>query len=98
MKLMKSQQKENMSANANESADENNVDVETAPIEASLAPIEGNYFQDFENLVFHKNPFILRRQLRKSRFFQNYGTFNTNQNKKYHNFERNEIHATGFLK
>ena len=78
MKLMKSQQKENMSANANESADENNVDVETAPIEASLAPIEGNYFQDFENLVFHKNPFILRRQLRKSRFFQNYGTLCSN--------------------
>ena len=24
--------------------------------------------------------------------------FNTNQNKKYHNFERNEIHATVFLK
>ena len=25
-------------------------------------------------------------------------TFNTNQNKKYHNFERNKNHATGFLK
>jgi hypothetical protein len=36
--------------------------------------------------------------LHESRFFQNCGTFNTNQNKKYHNFERNEIPATGFLK
>ena len=45
-----------------------------------------------------KSPFILRSQLRESRFFQNYGTFNTNQNKKYHNFERNEIRAAVFLK
>ena len=36
--------------------------------------------------------------MRESRFFQNCGTFNTNQNKKYHNFERNEIRATVFLK
>ena len=35
----------------------------------------------------------LKRQLRKSRSFQNCGTFNTNQNKKYHNFERNKIRA-----
>ena len=31
-------------------------------------------------------------------FFQNCGTFNTNQNKKYYNFERNENRATVFLK
>jgi hypothetical protein len=31
-------------------------------------------------------------------FFQNCGTFNTNQNKQYHNFERNESCATVFLK
>ena len=36
--------------------------------------------------------------MRKFRFFQNCGTFNTNQNKKYHNFERNEIRTTVFLK
>jgi hypothetical protein len=46
MKLRKSQQKEDIeNANvpiANESANENNL-------VASLAPIEGNYFQDFEN-------------------------------------------------
>ena len=30
--------------------------------------------------------------------FQNCGIFNTNQKKKYHNFERNKNHATGFLK
>ena len=36
--------------------------------------------------------------MRESRFFQNCGTFNTNQNKKYHNFERNENRATVFLK
>ena len=42
--------------------------------------------------------FILRRQLHESQFFQNCGTFNKNQNKKYHNFERNEICATVFLK
>ena len=37
-------------------------------------------------------------ELRESRFFQNCGTFNTNQNKKYHNFERNEIRAIVFSK
>ena len=37
-------------------------------------------------------------QLRESRFFQNCGTFNTNKNKKYQNFKRNKIRATGFLK
>ena len=42
--------------------------------------------------------FILRRQLHESQFFQNCGTFNKNQNKKYHNFERIEIRATVFLK
>ena len=36
--------------------------------------------------------------MRESWFFQNWGTFNTNQNKKYHNFERIEIRATVFLK
>ena len=46
----------------------------------------------------YQSPFILRRQVRESRFFQNCGTFNTNQNKKYHNFERIEIRATVFLK
>ena len=40
------------------------------------------------------NSVHLRRQLRNSHFFQNYGTFNTNQNKKYHNFERIKIRAT----
>ena len=39
-----------------------------------------------------------KKTLRESRFFQNCGTFNTNPNKKYHNFERNEIRGTGFLK
>ena len=47
---------------------------------------------------FYKSHFILRSQLRKSYFFQNCGTFTTNQSKKYQDFERNEIHATGFLK
>ena len=31
-------------------------------------------------------------------FLSNCGTFNTNQNKKYLDFERVEIRATGFLK
>ena len=31
-------------------------------------------------------------------FLSNCGTFNTNQNKKYHSFERNKIHTTAFLK
>ena len=35
--------------------------------------------------------------MRESRFFQDCGTFNTNQNKKYHNFERIKICATVFL-
>ena len=47
---------------------------------------------------FYKSRFILRSQLRKSCFFQNCGTFNTNQNKKYHNFERSKIPAIVFLK
>ena len=41
---------------------------------------------------------ILRRQLRNPHLFQNCGTSNTNQNKKCHNFKRNEDHATVFLK
>ena len=36
--------------------------------------------------------------LRKSSFFQNCGTFCFDLFWKYHNFERNEIRATGFLK
>ena len=36
--------------------------------------------------------------MRESRFFHNCGTFNTNQNKKCHNFERSKIRATVFLK
>ena len=44
------------------------------------------------------SPFILRRQLRESRFFQNCGTFCFDLYSKYHNFERNEIRATVFLK
>jgi hypothetical protein len=36
--------------------------------------------------------------LRESLFFQNCGTFNTNQNKKCNNFEKDEIRATVFLK
>ena len=34
----------------------------------------------------------------ESRFFHNCGTFNTNQTKKCHNFERSKIRATVFLK
>ena len=45
-----------------------------------------------------KSPFILRRQLHESGFFQNCGTFYFDLYWKYHNFERNEICATVFLK
>ena len=41
---------------------------------------------------------ILRRQLRESRFFQNCGTFCFDLYWKYHNFERNKIHVTVFLR
>jgi hypothetical protein len=44
------------------------------------------------------SPFILRKRLHECHFFQNCGTFNTNQKKKYHNFKRNQIFATAFLK
>ena len=36
--------------------------------------------------------------MRESGFFQNCGTFNTNQSKKYHNFKRKGIRAIVFLK
>ena len=39
-----------------------------------------------------------KKKMRESPFFQNHGTFNTNQNKKYHNFVRDKICATAFLK
>ena len=41
---------------------------------------------------------LLFHQLRKSRFFQNCGTFCFDLYWKYHNFERNMIRATGYLK
>ena len=46
---------------------------------------EVSYHKVPSNYTYYYSPFILR-QLRESRFFQNCGTFNTNQNKKYHNF------------
>ena len=46
----------------------------------------------------YKSPFILRSQLRISSFFQNSDTFCFDLYWHYHNFERNEIRATGFLK
>ena len=55
------------------------------------------------------SPFISRRQLRDPHFFQNCGSFQYNISwlcfdvswcciENYHNFERNEDHATVFLK
>ena len=44
-----------------------------------------SYHKVPSNYTYYYSPFILG-QLRESRFFQNCGTFNTNQNKKYHNF------------
>ena len=41
---------------------------------------------------------ILRKQLCKSRFFQNCGTFCFDLNWKHHNFDRREIRAMDFLK
>ena len=41
--------------------------------------------QVIDNLIVKK--IILRSQLHESRFFQNCGSFNANQNKKYNNFE-----------
>ena len=45
-----------------------------------------------------KSPFISRRQLCESRFFQNCDTFCFDLYWKYHNFECNEIQVTIFLK
>ena len=45
-----------------------------------------------------KSPFILRRQLHESGFFQNCGTFYFDLYWKYHNFERNEICVTVYLR
>ena len=56
------------------------------------------FFQISALACKEQSPFILWRQLRESSFFQNCGTFNTNQNKKYHNFNRNKISTTVFLK
>ena len=42
--------------------------------------------------------FVLKSVYFKKTVARICGTFNTNQNKKYHNFERNEIRTTVFLK
>ena len=42
--------------------------------------------------------FVLKSVYFKKTVARICGTFNTNQNKKYHNFERNEIRTTFFLK
>ena len=59
--------------------------VASADMERVGNAAQVSYHKVPSNYTYYYSPFILR-QLRESRFFQNCGTFNTNQNKKYHNF------------
>ena len=59
--------------------------VASADMERVGKAAQVSYHKVPSNYTYYYSLFILR-QLRESRFFQNCGTFNTNQNKKYHNF------------
>ena len=75
---------------------------------APLTPLTCLTFRKHLGFVFHVDmhqswepkikSFILRRQLPESRFFQNCSTFCFDLYWKHHNFERNEIRKTVFLK
>ena len=68
------------------------------PISLLLIQILDIIFQSIPKSHYISSSFWMPGRNFTTVFFQNSGTFNTNQNKKYHNFERNEDPATVFLK